>query len=157
MRGSCCRWNGTFAIFRILGDTNLVLNQSTIVIGDGILGNNDAGPPTGGAQTDLGAIFIKANDYNDGMGGRNAGEDLDSGDLVFSFNDTVLNGVGIYDLIVFDEENNDPFFDNGKTELKINNGQGCAHFISPKINFNDVRFERCALPEGDREVTNVRG
>ena len=26
-------------------------------------------------------------------------------------------------------------------------GQGCAQFISPKINFNNVRFDRCDLPE----------
>lgn len=138
--------NGTFAVFRILGDSNLVLNQSTIVIGDGILGNSNATVPSA-PIAELGAIFIKANDYNNGQGGRNAGESLNSGDSVFNFNDTVLNGVGFYDLIVFDEQNSDPDFDNGTTELVINNGQGCAHFISPKINFNNVRFERCDLPE----------
>ena len=148
---------GTFAIFRILGDSNLVLNQSTIVVGDGIQGNGGVGGVGPGAPvTNLGAIFIKANDYSDGSpAGRNAGEPLSSGDTVFSFNDTVLNGVGFYDLIAFDEENTDPFFDNGTTELKINNGQGCAHFISPKINFNDVRFERCSIPEGRQEQTNT--
>ena len=26
-------------------------------------------------------------------------------------------------------------------------GQGCAQFISPKINFNNVRFDPCDLPE----------
>ncbi|OAD22267.1 hypothetical protein THIOM_001938, partial [Candidatus Thiomargarita nelsonii] len=61
--------NGTFAIFRILGDSNLVLNQSTIVVGDGILGNSNATSP-GAPTTDLGAIFVKANDYNNGQGGR---------------------------------------------------------------------------------------
>ena len=96
--------------------------------------------------TELGAIFVKANDFNDGQGGRNPGESLSSGETVLSFNDTVLNGVGFYDLIVFDEDNSDPFFDNGTTELKINNGQGCAQFVSPKINFSDVRFERCSVP-----------
>jgi hypothetical protein len=128
----------TMAIFRILGNSNLVLNQSTIVVGDG-----------GIDKRGLGAIFIKANDYNNGQGGQNAGESLASSDTVFSFNNTVLNGVGFYDLIAFDEQNSDPEFDNGTTELKINDGQGCAQFISPKINFNDVRFERCSLPEGD--------
>ncbi|MGK7945955.1 MAG: SdrD B-like domain-containing protein, partial [Microcystaceae cyanobacterium] len=142
--------NGTFAIFRILGDSNLVLNQSTIVMGDGVLGNSNATSPSGPTEG-LGAIFIKAYDYNDGQGGRNDGEALDSGDTTFSFNDTVLNGVGFYDLIEFsrddDSNGNDQAgildFDLGTTELKINNGQGCSHFISPKINFNNVRFEHC--------------
>jgi hypothetical protein len=148
----------TRAIFRILGDSNLVLNQSTIVVGDGILGNgNTTSPPTGGPTTELGAIFIKANDYNNGKGGRNSGEAVDSGDTTFNFNDTVLNGVGFYDLIIFDEQNNNAKFDNGTTELVINNGQGCAHFISPKINFNNVRFERCAIPEGGPVDTDEDG
>ncbi|WP_285674283.1 hypothetical protein, partial [Paralimibaculum aggregatum] len=127
----------TFAIFRILGDSNLVLNQSTIVLGDG-----------GIADGDLGAIFVKAAEFADGQGGYNAGES-NSGDTVFSFNDTVLNGVGFYDLIVYDETIGNADFDNGTTELKINNGQGCAQFISPKINFNNVRFDLCAPPEPD--------
>lgn len=144
--------NGTFAIFRILGDSNLVLNQSTILVGDGVDGNGGQdGVGPGGEIHELGAIFVKAAEYKDADGNFVDGEALDSGDTVFSFNDTVLNGVGFYDLIVFDDGNNDPYFDNGTTELKINNGQGCAHFISPKINFNDVRFERCALPEGEDE------
>jgi protocatechuate 3,4-dioxygenase beta subunit len=134
----------TFAVFRIRGDSNLVLNQSTIVLGDGGIGG-------GSPVMKLGAIFVKAAEFSNGQGGFNAGESLSSGDTVFSFNDTVLNGVGFYDLIVFDENNSDPQFDNGTTELKINNGQGCAHFISPKINFNDVRFERCDLPESSFE------
>ncbi|MCP3976554.1 MAG: hypothetical protein GY720_18865, partial [bacterium] len=146
--------NNTFAIFRILKGSNLVLNQSTIMVGDGIHGNGgNAGPPTGGAVDELRAIFVVANDYNNGRGGRNQGESLSSGDTTLSFNDTVLNGVGFYDLIVFG--GNDAQFDNGKTELKINNGQGCAQFVSPKINFNDVRFERCAPSEGgDEPQTN---
>ena len=106
----------------------------------------------GPSITDLGAIFVKAAEFND-----NDGESLSSGDTVFSFNDTVLNGVGFYDLIVFDEDNKDTFFDNGTTELKINNGQGCAQFVSPKINFNNVRFERCSVPEEQTNVGEVNG
>jgi protocatechuate 3,4-dioxygenase beta subunit len=148
---------GTLAIFRIRGGSNLVLNQSTILKGDGILGNSDAGPPANPANDDLGAIFIKANDYKNAANtGTNPGEPLNSGDTVFSFNDTVLNGVAFYDLIAFDEQNSDVEFDNGTTELKINNGQGCAQFIAPKINFNNVRFERCDAPEGgDEQHKNI--
>ena len=138
--------NDTFAIFRILGDSNLVLNQSTIMIGDGILGNSNANSPSGPIN-ELGAIFLKAEDYNDGNGGRNDGEAFDSGDTVFNLNDTVLGGIGLYDLIAFDDDNGSGFFDDGDTELLISNGQGCAQFISPKINFNNVRFDRCDLPE----------
>lgn len=133
---------GTLAIFRILGNSNLVLNQSTILMGDGILGNENAGAPTD-PLTKMGAIFVKANEFNNGLGGTSAGESLQSGDTVFSFNDTVLNGIAFYDLIAFADANTNPFFDNGLTELKINNGQGCAQFIAPKINFNNVRFEHC--------------
>ncbi len=126
----------TLALFRILGNSNLVLSQSTIVLGDG-----------GIANLGLGALFVKANDYNNGMGGVNAGEALDSGDTVFNFNNTVLNGVGVYDLIAFDEQNDDLQFDNGKTEIVVNDGQGCAQFVAAKINFNDVRFEHCMFPQ----------
>jgi hypothetical protein len=147
---------GTFAIFRIRGGSNLVLNQSSILVGDGIVGNG--GNPAAGmgpAVTHLGAIFVKAGSYSNGAGGRNTGESLQSGDTVFSFNDTVVNGVGFYDLIAF-RNNAAASRDNGKTELKINNGQGCAQFVSPKINFNNVRFERCALPKGgDAQHKNI--
>ena len=146
----------TFAIFRIRGGSNLVLNQSTILIGDGGIGTCTDG------EHGLGAIFIKANDYSNGQGGTNPGESLQSSDTVFSFNDTVLNGVGFYDLIAFDDQNSDPEFDNGTTELKINNGQGCAQFVSPKINFNNVRFERCDLldcadDEQHKNIADVSG
>ncbi|MCP4426078.1 MAG: hypothetical protein GY803_16420, partial [Chloroflexi bacterium] len=132
-----------FAIFRILGDSNLVLNQSTIVLGDSGIAKDG----------ELGAIFVKAAEFRNGQGGYYRGES-NSGDTTLSFNDTVLNGVGFYDLIVFDENISNGNFDNGITELKINNGQGCSHFISPKINFNNVRFDRCAFGSFE-EQTNV--
>ena len=144
--------NGTFALFRILGDSNLVLNQSTIVIGDGTFGNGGiAGAGFGNPSVSLGAIFVKASKFKNAQGSYHSGESLTSSDTVLSFNDTVLNGVGFYDLVAFAEENMSPASDNGTTELKINNGQGCSHFISPKINFSNVRFERCALPGGGRQ------
>lgn len=129
----------TFAIFRILGDSNLVLNKSTIVLGNGYTSPVD----------ELGAIFVKANQFSDGQGGFNAGEALNSGDTVLSFNDTVLNGVGFWDLIEFGDNSDDGNFDDGTTELKINNGQGCSQFISPKINFNNVRWNKCTPAEAD--------
>ncbi len=74
----------TIAIFRILGESNLVLNQSTIVVGDG--GIAGAGPNT--PVTELGAIFVKAAKFADGQGGFNDGEDNEMpSDTVFSFND----------------------------------------------------------------------
>ena len=84
---------GTFAIFRILGDANLVLNQSTIVVGDGILGNGgQSGVGPGAPITDLGAIFVKAAEFKNDQGGFNSGESLSSGDTVFSFNDSRAAG-----------------------------------------------------------------
>lgn len=142
----------TFAIFRIRGGSNLVLNQSTIVLGAGYTGGVRDVP-----VDFLGAVFVKMTGYSNGQGGWNAGEPGNSGDTVFSFNDTVLNGVAFWDLIVFGRtENNAPSgspsgnanFDNGTTELKINNGQGCSQFISPKINFNNVRWNRCSEAAG---------
>ena len=33
--------------------------------------------------------------------------------------------------------------DSVKTEISINDGQGCAQFISASVTFNDVRWHRC--------------
>ena len=34
------------------------------------------------------------------------------------------------------------------TQININNGQGCAQFISYEVNFNDVRWTRCSFGGG---------
>jgi hypothetical protein len=127
------------------------------VLGDGGIGEDS--PVCG-----LGAIFVKGAGFKNAAGtGYNAGEG-NTGDTVFSFNDTVLNGVGFWDLIIFgNTNNNNPTssaignanFDNGTTELKVNNGQGCTQFISPKINQNDVRWIRCDCEGEDMDYVNT--
>jgi Ca2+-binding RTX toxin-like protein len=40
----------------------------------------------------------------------------------------------------------------------ISNGQGCSHFISPKINFSNVRFDHCTFgQERTEQQTNIAG
>ena len=56
-----------------------------------------------------------------------------SGNETFNINNAVLNGVAFHDLGL------------GGGEITINNAQGCAQFVADKINFNDVRFNRCAF------------
>lgn len=132
----------TLAIFRILNGSNFNLSNSSILLGGGIGDTIDD-------QIDLidsiGAIFYVG-----------SGESSTSGNSVFNFNNVVLNGIGIWDLANFgggiDEDvtrRNMGLFDDGTTEIVVNNGQGCAQFISSKVNFNDVRWNRCALGSHD--------
>ncbi len=110
------------AIFRIQGESNFNLSQSSILLGDRGIGTDNS--------TDvnrLGAIFVKSDSQAEGT---------DSGDAVFNFDNVVLNGIGLWDLVTVG--------DQGKTEININNGQGCGQFISSTINFNDVRWNKCA-------------
>ncbi|MEM1313648.1 MAG: hypothetical protein AAGI51_03785 [Pseudomonadota bacterium] len=103
----------TRAIFRILNGSNFNISNSSILMG------TDYGP-----VEDIFAIFVHSS------------EERDSSDAVFNANNTVLNGIGLWDL--------NTVGDRGNTELVVNNGQGCAQFISSSVNFNDVRFNRCS-------------
>jgi hypothetical protein len=112
------------AIFRVRGGTNMLIDNSSILLGDdGIGTHTDSGLPDG-----LGAIFFKGDEEGSG-----------SSDKVFSGNNVILNGIGLWDLVTVGE--------NGTTQLGINNGQGCAQFISSSIDFNDVRWNRCSDPQ----------
>ncbi len=122
-----------FAIFRIQGDSNFVLSNSSILLGDDGIGDEDGD----GIIDELGAIF-----YVD--------DPLDSSDSVFNFDNVILNGIGLWDFTAIRPNGIDH---TRKTELNINNGQGCAQFISSKVNFNDVRWNRCA--QGAPPTTQV--
>lgn len=135
---------GTIAIIRILNGSNLDLSQSTLMLGDGVFGNDDAGSPSAGIDA-LGVVIVVANEYNNGQGGTNDGEEIDSSDQVFSFDNMVVNGVAFHDLLAF--AGSDPQFDDGETELSMQNVQGCTHIISPKVSLSNVRIEHCAFPE----------
>lgn len=111
------------AIFRIQGESNFNLSQSSILLGDSGIG-------TDGSSSDvnkLGAIFVKSDENAEGK---------DSSDQIFNFNNVVLNGIGLWDLVTVGDE--------GTTEININNGQGCAQFLSSTVTFKDVRWNKCS-------------
>ena len=115
-----------FAIFRIRGESNFNISNSSILLGDNGIGGGSSSDPI----NSLGAIFFKGDE-----------EGSDSGDKVFSGNNVILNGIGLWDLVTVG--------DTGTTQLGINNGQGCAQFISSSIDFNDVRWNKCSLSVAD--------
>ena len=117
------------AIFRLLNGSNLVANQSTILLGDGGIGRSSPSIPF---VDEIGAIFIPID------------EEADSGDTTLSFNDTVLNGIGLYDLTSF---RGDGPTDEGTNKVNIQNGQGCAQFIGSQVELENVRFNRCKFEE----------
>lgn len=121
------------AIFRVRGKSNVVVSQSSILLGDGGIG--------GGSPTDpiarWGALFFKGDEEGSG-----------SSDEVFNLSNVVLNGVALWDLSTVG--------DTGTTEISLNDGQGCAQFIGSTVTLNDVRWNRCsagaAVPEASSLV-----
>lgn len=109
--------DGVTAIFRVGGESNMNMSDSSIQIADG--GIMDDG---------FGAIFYKGD--SEGAG---------SSDAVFSGNNVVLNGVAFWEL-------NEGTDDRGVNEIDIQNGQGCAQFIgSTVLHTSNSRFNRCSL------------
>jgi hypothetical protein len=103
-------------IFRLRNGSNMIMNEVSIVLGNG-----------GIADRGIGVIFFSG---YEGSG---------SGDTVFNVGSSVvLNGIGLWDLNAVGEGG------STKTNININNGQGCAHFISQKVNFQNNRWNRCA-------------
>jgi hypothetical protein len=83
----------------------------------------------------LGALFVQ---YEEPTGNT---------DKVFNFQNVILNGVGIWDLNAFRKGAYD---DAVNTELTVQNGQGCAQFISSSINFtSSVRWNSCGMGLSD--------
>ncbi|MCK8826736.1 hypothetical protein MWH25_03125 [Natroniella acetigena] len=139
-------------IFRIRGEANMNMSNSSIMVGEGLE-----------CPDDLSVIFVKAHPEEE-FGGSPDG----SSDQVFDANNLVINGVGFWDLnTIGDAETDDDFpapVDEGQyigediptvgtdrdeqdnyTEINFDNAQGCSQFISPFIDFDNVRFVRCAL------------
>jgi hypothetical protein len=107
---------GELIIFRILNGANMTMQNTSILMHASDFGNDNQ----------LGAIFFHAS------------ESSGSGDTVFTIgNNTVLNGVGLWDLNAVGEGG------STKTNVSVNNGQGCAQFISQKVNFQNGRWVRC--------------
>jgi hypothetical protein len=141
----------TFAIFRIVGDSNFELHQSSLMVGDGILDNGakavrEASSKPPALSSELRAIFVKTKDTKKADGSMSTGESTSSSNTVFNFNNAVLNGVGFFDLVSFSESGTGPYYDDGRTSLKVNGGQGCTKFISPRVELGNVRFEGCQMP-----------
>ena len=113
-------------IFRIRGNANMLMPNAAILLGDGGIGGGSMSTPV----SKIGAIFVKAHPFEEGTS---------SSDQVFNGSNVILNGIALWDLV---EVGTGQASD---TELIINNGQGCAQFISTKVNFQDVRWNRCTL------------
>ena len=111
------------AIVRVKGATNFNISNSSILLGRGYV----EGDPISYIQNQIGAIFVKT-----------GGESVGSTDEVFNFNNVVLNGIGIWDLVTVD--------DTGKTQSVFQNGQGCGSFIGSQQRHSNVRWNRCATP-----------
>jgi hypothetical protein len=117
----------TFAIFRILGDTNMLMSNSSIALGPGGIGGGSAIL----APSYLGALFVQyqAPDGNT--------------DQVFNFNNVILNGAAFWDLNAFQDGVYD---DSWNTELNVQNGQGCSQFISSSVTHtSSVRWTGCSF------------
>ncbi|MEO1132939.1 MAG: PEP-CTERM sorting domain-containing protein [Cyanobacteria bacterium J06639_1] len=126
-----------FGIFRVLGDTNMLMSNSSIGLGPGGIGNGSETV----APDSLGALFVQ---YEEPVGNT---------DAVFGFNNVILNGVGFWDLNAFNPTysaanaaRNRLYNDMVNTELNIQNGQGCSQFVSSSITFtSSVRWNRCSF------------
>lgn len=137
------------SIFRILGDSNMNMSNTSILLGDGGIGFDDDNPNQFRTSSpwQAGAIFYKGDE-----------NDSESTDSVFNGDNVVLNGVALWDMVAVDVDNvahnadgsidyqntTGSIDDKRQTEIVINNGQGCAQFISSKVNMNDVRWNRCS-------------
>lgn len=109
--------DGVTAIFRVNGQSNTNISNSSIQVGDG-----------GIADDGFGAIFYKGDSEGSG-----------SGDAVFSGNNVVFSGIALWEL-------NEGTSDAGKNEIDIQNGQGCAQFIgSTVLHTSSSRFNLCTI------------
>ncbi|WP_293160325.1 GEVED domain-containing protein, partial [Okeania sp. SIO2C9] len=110
------------AIFRVNGESNMNMSNTSIQIGEGGIANDD---------NPFGAIFFKGDSEGN------------SGDAVFSGNNVVFNGIAFWEL---DGGTND----NGQNEIDIQNGQGCAQFIGDTVLHSDSRFNLCTVSAGEQ-------
>lgn len=108
---------GVKAIFRIRGESNMNISDSSIQIGDGGIANDN-----------FGAVFFKGDE-----------EGKESSDAVFSGNNVVFTGLAFWEM-------NEGTNDKGKNEIDIQNGQGCAQFIgSTVLHTSNSRFNKCTF------------
>ena len=117
----------TLVIFRLIdGTQGYDFSQSSIVMSRG------GTDPQLVDWTTIGAIF-----YTDMYNNEN---------VVFEGDDIILNGIALWDFWALMNAN--PANIEAPTQIHINNGQGCAQFISYQVNFQDVRWNRCDFGPG---------
>ncbi len=107
----------TFAIFRLTDNSNLLFDNSSIVLGG-----------EGGTIQDWGAMF-----YTDDLSGTN---------ILFDLSNSILGGIALWDLTDFNSANGSATGD--RTGISMSNAQGCGQFISHKVIMSNNRWTRCS-------------
>ena len=123
----------TMVIFRMKDGTHFDFANSSILLGDGTLNSQDS-------IHELGAIFFIDSDAG--------------GNQLFNVNNAILGGIGLWDFTDFTPDRstllstNAPSFFNpaidGGTIIHLSNAQGCAQFISNRVEMSNNRWNRCA-------------
>ena len=100
--------SGAFAIVRIPDEANFTVTESNIVVGNGGIGLNN--------------VMLYSDKPDDNQH--------------FNFNNSILNGVSIWDL-------------SQEGEIHLSNARGCTQLVGFKIDMNDVRLNNCSttVPE----------
>jgi len=138
---------GTVAIFRMADGTQFDFASSSIMLGDGTTDSTDE-------IDELGAIFFQ--------------DAYVTTNQVFNLNNVILGGIGLWDFTDFNPHRNTLLStDNGgnansviapndgslsgnlgqRTEINMQNAQGCAQFISNKVIMSNNRWNHCAAAE----------
>ena len=121
-----------FFLFRIRGKSNVNFQNTAILMGDAYTSH----PNDPASLGTLGAAFVKYEAEGSGD------------DTVFSFSHGVLNGIGIWDLTGIPSTHyENPRQPNlgERTHSSCHNCQGCTQWIGTRVEYSDVRFNRCSL------------
>ncbi len=127
-------------VFRLRDGRNMQVSNSSIMIG--------AGLADGGTNySKLGVIFAHVHPDEEFT------SDSGSSDTVFTLGQSIMNGIGLWDLNTINDAATDTdyggYVDRAKqgnyTNISHNNTQGCGQFISPRVNMQNVRWVHCLL------------
>lgn len=126
-------------IFRIRGRANMLISNSSIMLGEQFTDN------IGARKT--GVLFVKVHpeeEFTSPSG---------SSDTVFNLSNVIMNGIGLWDLNTIGDANTDIAYggnanrinQNNYTNIRHSNTQGCGQFISPFVNMQNVRWQHCEV------------
>jgi hypothetical protein len=145
----------TFGVFLIKAD-RMRVSSATLMGGDGVVGNvrNDCPsktvfpppPPGTAAQSGtLTAMFVHLGESHlpSHSGNKNA---ANTGNL-FDISNSVIEGIGFFDMTAFDTYAGGAY-NQFKTGIRANNVEGCTQMIAPRLDFDNVRFDKCIIPCG---------